>query len=47
MTNSGKEFELHYKEYNGALPWRGISEFIVDSVYSMRDSKIQTIPYNP
>ena len=47
MTNSGKEFELHYKEYKGALPWRGISEFIVDSVYSMRDSKTQTIPYSP
>src|SRR6478735_5173859 len=22
MANSGKEFELHYKEYPGALPWR-------------------------
>ncbi|HTB26651.1 MAG TPA: hypothetical protein VK711_14860 [Puia sp.] len=47
MTNSGKEFELHYKEYKGALPWRGISEFIVDSVYSMRDSRILPTPYTP
>ncbi|HEY8734299.1 MAG TPA: hypothetical protein VIL90_07010, partial [Puia sp.] len=34
MVNSGKEFELHYKEYMGALPWRGTSVFIVDSVLS-------------
>jgi hypothetical protein len=47
MTNSGKEFELHYKEYKGALPWRGTSEFVVDSVYSMRDSRIPTTPYSP
>lgn len=36
MTNSGKEFELHYKEYFGRLPWRGHSEFIVDSILAMR-----------
>ncbi len=47
MTNSGKEFELHYKEYKGAIPWRGTSAFVVDSVYSMRDSRIPTTPYNP
>jgi hypothetical protein len=47
MTNSGKEFELHYKEYKGALPWRGTSEFVVDSVYSMRDSRILPTPYTP
>lgn len=37
MTNSGKEFELHYKEYFGRLPWRGYSEFIVDSILAMRE----------
>lgn len=36
MTNSGKEFELHYKEYFGRLPWRGHSVFIVDSILAMR-----------
>jgi hypothetical protein len=36
MTNSGKEFELHYKEYFGALPWRGHSVYIVDSILAMR-----------
>jgi hypothetical protein len=37
MANSGKTFELHYKEYKGALPWRGFSVYVVDSVVSMRD----------
>ncbi|MEJ7735964.1 MAG: hypothetical protein WKF97_00945 [Chitinophagaceae bacterium] len=37
MTNSGKEFELHYKEYIGRLPWRGHTEFVVDSIVAMRE----------
>ena len=28
----GKNIELHYKEYFGALPWRGFSKFVVDSI---------------
>lgn len=36
MLNSGKLFDLHYKEYFGAVPWRGFSKYIVDSVISMR-----------
>ncbi len=47
MANSGKDFELHYKEYMGALPWRGTSVFIVDSVISMGDSKVLLTPYTP
>jgi hypothetical protein len=47
MSNSGKEFELHYKEYSGALMWRGTSQFVVDSVYSMRDSHWLLTPYSP
>ena len=47
MSNSGKEFELHYKEYMGALPWRGVSVFVVDSIYSIRDTKILPTPYTP
>lgn len=38
MSNSGAFFELHYKEYLGSLPWRGMSKYIVDSVISMHDS---------
>jgi hypothetical protein len=33
---SGKEVQLHYFEYLGALPWRGVSKFVVDSVVSIR-----------
>lgn len=36
-VNSGKIFDLHYKEYNGVIPWRGNSRYIVDSIISMRD----------
>ena len=36
MHNSGKEFELHYREYLGAIPWRGNSNYVVDSILSMR-----------
>lgn len=35
MNNSGKNFELHYKEHLGAIPWRGNSNYIVDSILSM------------
>lgn len=36
MNNSGNYFDLHYKEYKGALPWRGYSPFVVDKIVSMR-----------
>jgi hypothetical protein len=39
MANSGKDFDLHYKEYRGALPWRGYTVFIVDSILAMREIK--------
>jgi len=32
---SGSLVQLHYKEYNGAIPWRGYSKFIVDSIVSI------------
>ncbi len=34
--NSGKQFDLHYKEYKGALPWRGNSVYVVDQVVNMK-----------
>lgn len=37
MMNSGNQFNLHYKEYVGALPWRGMSVYVVDSIISMED----------
>ena len=35
MLNSGKNMQLHYKEYKGALPWRGFSRYIVDKIVSI------------
>ncbi len=35
MRLSGKNVELHYKEYKGALPWRGMQKHIVDKVVSV------------
>lgn len=35
-ANSGKFFDLHYKEYHGSLPWRGHTKFIVDKVIQMK-----------
>jgi len=34
MLEGGKVVELRYKEYFGALPWRGFTRFIVDSIIS-------------
>lgn len=34
MLEGGRSVELHYKEYFGALPWRGFTKFVVDSVVS-------------
>ena len=36
MLQGGKTVELHYKEYFGALPWRGFTKFIVDSIVNSR-----------
>lgn len=36
MSNSGAFLELHYKEYLGALPWRGMSKYVVDSIISIQ-----------
>jgi len=38
MSNSGAMLELHYKEYLGAPPWRGMSKYIVDSIISIHRS---------
>ena len=38
MVSSGKQVELHYKEYFGSVPWRGYSEFVVDSIIAIQDT---------
>ena len=39
--NAGKFVELHYKEYLGALPWRGMTHYVVDSVLSVENIPVQ------
>ncbi|MCI7308212.1 hypothetical protein [Alistipes senegalensis] len=36
MLQGGKTLELHYREYFGALPWRGFTKFVVDSIVTAR-----------
>ncbi len=43
LENAGKEVVLHYKEYQGALPWRGMQKFIVDSIYEIRSLEGETV----
>ncbi len=40
MRLGGSVVELHYREYFGALPWRGYSKFIVDRVLSVTPSRV-------
>ena len=37
MLNSGKVFELHYKEYLGTVPWRGHSKYVVDKIINIKE----------
>jgi hypothetical protein len=36
MRCSGKVVEIHYKQYLGALPWRGVNKFVVDKIVSVK-----------
>ena len=35
-NSSSRQVKLHWKRYLGVLPWRGNSQFVVDSVVSVR-----------
>ena len=39
MLNSGKYFDLHYREYNATVPWRGYSKYVVDAIISMETTE--------
>ena len=43
MRCSGKTVELHYKEYLGTLPWRGMEKYIVDGILSVREADNTTV----
>lgn len=47
MRAGGQVVELRYKEYFGALPWRGYSKFIVDQIINMSPApagSVESIP---
>ena len=47
MLSSGKNVELHYKEYFATIPWRGFTKFIVDSIIEINENKPNdSLPYN-
>ncbi|MGV8963646.1 MAG: hypothetical protein ACOH2V_09745 [Candidatus Saccharimonadaceae bacterium] len=47
MLASGKNVELHYKEYFAPIPWRGFTKFIVDSIIDINELRPNSsLPYN-
>ena len=40
MRSTSQIVELHYKEYLGALPWRGVSKFVVDSLITIKPNTV-------
>jgi len=41
MHCGGHNVELHYKEYNGWLPWRGMQRYVVDKIIKVSGSTLQ------
>lgn len=37
-SNSSRQVKLHWKRYLGTLPWRGNSQFVVDSIISVKNN---------
>lgn len=37
MLSSGKFVQLHYREYFAPIPWRGYTNFIVDSIITIEN----------
>ena len=40
-NNSSRQIKLHWKRYLGTLPWRGKSQFVVDSIISVKQATPQ------
>ena len=43
-SNSSRQIKLHWKRYLGVLPWRGNSEYVVDSVVSVQPLGAPSMP---
>lgn len=44
MNAGGKEVDLHYREYLGALPWRGNSRYVVDEIIDIKAPSERMLP---
>lgn len=42
-NSSSRQMKLHWQRYLGTLPWRGNSQFVVDSIYSIAPAESDTI----
>lgn len=40
-SNSSRQIKLHWKRYLGTLPWRGNSQFVVDSIISVKNTSAE------
>lgn len=47
MLCSGKIVEVRYKEFRGALPWRGMQRYIVHQIVSVTDPVRSGVPDFP
>jgi len=43
---SSRQIKLHWNRYLGTLPWRGESQFVVDSIYSVSNTQQQLDPFD-
>lgn len=43
--SGGKTVELGYKEYFGAIPWRGNSRYVVDTIIAISDRRSVDSPF--
>ena len=43
-SNSSRQIKLHWKRYLGVLPWRGNSQFVVDSVVYVHPLNQPVVP---
>ncbi len=44
QMSSGKRVSLRYKQYLGKLPWRGYTNYVVDSIISMSNDAQPATP---
>lgn len=45
MMSGGKVVELGYKEHFGAVPWRGNSNYIVDTIFQIKEKSAASGTY--